>query len=46
MKEQVFNLIITILSNFNVSFETWKDFEKEIGKRYIENMQKTTIKKD
>ncbi len=46
MKEKIFNLIINILSEFNVSYESWKELDSIINKRYIDNMEKTTLKKD
>lgn len=46
MKEIVFNLIIKILTDFNVSFESWKELETTINKKYIDSMERTTLKKD
>lgn len=44
MKEKILKLIISILSDFNVSYDSWKNFERVINDIYLENMNKATIK--
>lgn len=45
MKEKIFNLIIKILTDFNVSYENWKELKVIIDNRYIDSMEKITQKK-
>lgn len=46
MKEKIFNLILSILINFNVSYKSWLELRNIIDSKYIKNIKMTTIKKD
>lgn len=46
MKEKIFDLIISILVNFKVSYKSWLELRKIIDSKYIKNNRMTTIKKE
>ena len=39
MKEKIFDLILSILTNFNVSFRSWLELREKIDSKYVENIE-------
>lgn len=45
MKELVFNILLSIIKESNLSLKSWCEFKKMIDEKYSEEIDYTTIKK-
>lgn len=46
MENKMFNLIISILTNFNINWNEWENIKNKIDSKYWDSIKISTIRKD